>query len=115
MTEQKLQVWWIPQIPMKSFKVDVYSVTEAVRIMNVLANYDLFQYENNVKPDYSNMGGLDIWNEEEQEFWSWDIDFDVTINGERYSEYFEEPEEFLEFLYQNNLTEQQIYNAMNIK
>lgn len=57
-----LQVWWCPQIPMKQhFTVDVATAEEGVKLMNVLANYDLFQFENNVKPDYSNIGGLNRW------------------------------------------------------
>ena len=61
MSEQKhgdLRVWWIPQIPMKPFSVSVESVEEGVKILDVLADYDAFQYENNVKPDYSNGGGI---------------------------------------------------------
>jgi len=61
---KKLQVWWIPQIPMKAFNVDVSSVEEGVKIMAVLANYDIFQYENNIKPDYCNAGGLNQWSED---------------------------------------------------
>ena len=57
----KLQVWWIPQVPMAAFYVPVKSVAMGVKIMTVLANYDRFQYENNIKPDYSNAGGLQIW------------------------------------------------------
>ncbi|PXX41121.1 MULTISPECIES: hypothetical protein [Burkholderia] len=53
-----LQVWWIPQVPMKAFTVPVASIEEAKKILTVLAAYDLFQYENNVKPDYCNAGGL---------------------------------------------------------
>jgi len=56
-----LQVWWIPQVPGKPFTVDVSSVAEAVKIMTVLANYDLFQFHNHVKPDYANAGGLNVW------------------------------------------------------
>ena len=56
-----LQVWGIPQVPMKSFTVDVASVEEAVKLMDVLADYDRFQFENNVKPDYCNAGGLQRW------------------------------------------------------
>jgi hypothetical protein len=59
--EGDLRVWWIPQIPMKAFKVSVASVEEAAKIMEVLAHYDLFQFENKVKPDYSNMGGLEVF------------------------------------------------------
>jgi hypothetical protein len=56
--DTKLKVWWIPQVPMKPFEVDVSSVEEGVKIMEVLAKYDLFQYQNDVKPDYSNAGGI---------------------------------------------------------
>lgn len=59
----KLRVWWIPQVPMKSFYVDVDSVKEGIKIMAVLATYDAFQYANNIKPDYSNTGGLQMFDE----------------------------------------------------
>jgi len=64
MADKKLQVWWIPQVPMKAFTVDVNSVAEGVKIMDVLADYDSFQFENNVKPDYSNMGGISQWSDD---------------------------------------------------
>lgn len=57
----KLRVWWVPQVPMESFKVDVETVAEGVKLMRVLADYDAFQFENNVKPDYSNVGGLQMF------------------------------------------------------
>jgi len=53
-----LRVWWIPQIPMSSFNVPISSLEEGVKLLTVLADYDLFQFENNIKPDYSNMGGI---------------------------------------------------------
>jgi hypothetical protein len=56
-----LQVWWVPQIPMPEFIVDVDTVEEGVKIMDVLAQYDLFQLKHRVKGDYSNMGGLRRW------------------------------------------------------
>jgi hypothetical protein len=56
-----LNVWWVPQVPMKNFSVDVSSVAEGVKIMDVLAEYDLFQLRNNIKPDYCNAGGLRRW------------------------------------------------------
>ena len=59
----KLRVWHVPQLPMKSFKVEVATVEEGVRMMNALADYDLFQYENRIKPDYCNMNGLQMWDE----------------------------------------------------
>lgn len=59
-----LQVWWVPQVPMKAFEVDVSSVAEGVKVMEVLADYDKFQFENRVKPDYCNAGGLRSWCED---------------------------------------------------
>ena len=64
MSEQRLQVWWIPQVPMRSFDVDVASVEEGVKVLKVLEDYDLFQYKHNVKPDYCNAGGLRMWDED---------------------------------------------------
>ena len=109
----KLRVWWIPQVPMTTFYVEVDSVSEGVKIMDVLADYDRFQFENKVKPDYCNAGGLQQWNEEEQEYEDWYIDFDIEIRpGETYEAYFESPEEFLEFLAENSLDEEEVYAAM---
>ena len=54
----KLEVYWIPQVPMKKFRIPVDSPQEACKILDVLAAYDLFQYENNIKGDYCNMGGM---------------------------------------------------------
>ena len=69
MNNKKLRVWWIPQIPMNnSFYVEVKSPEEAKKIMDVLAKYDEFQFNNKIKPDYSNASGL----QELQEDGEWD-------------------------------------------
>ena len=52
------RVWWIPQIPGKAFKVPVESPQQGKWLCDVLADYDLFQYHNHIKPDYSNAGGV---------------------------------------------------------
>lgn len=64
----KLRVWWIPQVPMKAFRVSVASIDEAKLLLSTLAKYDQFQLDNNIKPDYANAGGLEVlegceWNE----------------------------------------------------
>ena len=56
-----LCVWWVPQVPMNAFEVIVDSVEFGVKLLDVLADYDLFQYNNNIKPDYCNVGGLKVW------------------------------------------------------
>ncbi len=65
--QAKLRVWWIPQIPGKPFRVDVDSVKEGVKIMDTLASYDLFQLEHRIKPDYSNAGGLEMFDPSDTE------------------------------------------------
>jgi len=57
----KMKVWWIPQLHGKAFEVNVETVQEGVKIMNTLAEYDLFQFENNIKPDYCNVGGISVF------------------------------------------------------
>lgn len=72
MTESKagdLRVWHIPQIPMKGFRVQVKNKDEAVLVLNTLAQYDLFQLENNIKPDYSNAQGLEVFEDGEWVEW----------------------------------------------
>lgn len=59
----KLRVWWVPQfvarIPM--FYVAINSLAEGVQILNVLADYDQFQLDNKIKPDYCNEGGIEMF------------------------------------------------------
>jgi len=54
----KLRVWWIPQVPMAAFTYPVDSIATGKVLLDVLAKYDAFQYENRVKPDYCNAGGM---------------------------------------------------------
>jgi superinfection exclusion protein gp17 len=68
--EGDLKVWWVPQIPGKPFEVGVESVAQAKFLTEVLANYDLFQFENRIKPDYSNTGGLSVY--EDGEWCDWE-------------------------------------------
>lgn len=91
---KKLRVWWMPQVPMESMKIDVKDIAEAVKIMEVLADYDRFQFENNVKPDYSNEGGVEQEGEDGWEDW----DTESEALG-----YFDNPEEYLEQLWSESL------------
>ena len=54
----KLKVVWIPQVPMASFDVLVETPEEGAKLLDILADYDAFEYENNVKGDYCNSGDL---------------------------------------------------------
>lgn len=56
-----LRVWHIPQVPGKPFHVPVATPQEAKKILDVLAKYDQFQFEHNIKPDYCNAAGLEVY------------------------------------------------------
>jgi len=70
MSAAHLLVWWIPQIPGKPFHVPVSTPAEAQKLLTVLADYDIFQLENNIKPDYCNAGGLEEFQNGEWAEWS---------------------------------------------
>lgn len=95
--EKKMRVWWCPQIGHGlSFYVPVKTVEEAKRLMDTLAAYDQFQFENNIKPDFCNAGGLQVWDEENQEWIDWEYEYD----GDYYDnvdEYFDGNEEMEKF------------------
>ena len=81
--EGDLQVWWIPQFLMKAFHVSVASPKEAAKILIVLGEYDLFQYQNKIKPDYCSVGGLNVFENGEWVIWYDDKtrkDIDELIN-----------------------------------
>ena len=80
MENGSLKVWWIPQVPMKAFEVPVKDLHEAKKIMDVLADYDRFQFENRVKPDYCNAGGLMVWDER----------IDPDEKGEKWCDWYDE-------------------------
>lgn len=83
-----LRVAHFPQIPCKPFHVDVNSVEDGVRMMHTLAQYDLFQLKHHIKPDFSNVSVLEMFDTDEQEWVSW---FDETTG-------IDDPNEYLAFL-----------------
>ncbi len=83
---EKFRVWHIPQIPGEGFRVSVKSPEEAIKVMDILANYDLFQLENNIKPDYSNAQGFEVF--EDDEWCEW-----YSGDGEDIREYAENLQE----------------------
>jgi hypothetical protein len=79
-SQEKLKVWWIPQVPGQRFEVPVKTIDEAVLLLTALADYDKFQYEQNVKPDYSNAGGLLVFEEKDQEWLDWENEEGESID-----------------------------------
>jgi len=67
--EGDLCVWHIPQVPGKAFQVPVASVQEGKKVDKILCDYDEFELRNRIKGDYSNAGGLNVF--EGGEWVSW--------------------------------------------
>ena len=85
--ENKLRVWWIPQVPMKSFYVPVNTPEEGKNVMDILAAYDAFQLQNRIKPDYCNMGGLQMYDPETATWKDWYL--------ETNDDYFDDVDEYI--------------------
>lgn len=81
--ELKLRVWWFPPFPGPMFTVPINNpygasvadipegmLTQAKLVLATLARYDLFHLENNIKGDYANVGGLEVWDDGEWVEWS---------------------------------------------
>ena len=95
--EKKMRVWWCPQIGHGlSFYVPVKTVEEAKRLMDTMSAYDQFQFENNIKPDFCNAGGLHVWDEEEQDWIDWEYEDDGNYY-DNVDEYFDGNEEMERF------------------
>ena len=90
---EHLRIAHYPQIPCEPFYVEnISDLQEASRIINILADYDLFQFENHIKPDYSNVCLLEKWNEEEQKWEDWSDEETGIDNVDEYLEYLKEEE-----------------------
>ncbi len=50
----------IPQVPGTAYVVEASTREEAQRISDILVNYDLFQYEQRIKPDYCNASMVEV-------------------------------------------------------
>lgn len=91
-----LRVWWIPQVPMTAFIVPVRSEREALLILDTLGRYDLFQLENNIKPDYCNAGGVEIYEDDQWTDWHKDDETGRWSDFDEYADCVLRPEEAIE-------------------
>lgn len=86
----QMRIWHIPQIgaEVPTFYVGVETLKEASKLLNVIWDYDNFQHENKIKPDFCNASGLQVYDGKEWEEWEGEID----------GEYFEEIDAYINFL-----------------
>ena len=89
MIMSKLRVWWIPQVGAisEAIYVPVQSVEEGKKVLDILAAYDAFQLQNRIKPDYSNAGGLQIYNPEIADYEDWYLETE--------DDYFDDVDEYI--------------------
>lgn len=78
----KFKAWYIPQVPMKAFEVERGTAVEAQAALDLITAFSIFEFENKVKPDYSDTGGVAEWDETEQEW----IDHDPEVEPQPPSE-----------------------------
>lgn len=70
----ELRVWHNCQVGrVTHFYVDVATYQEGQKICDVLGQYDLFQLEHNIKPDFANANGIAHRHPELTEGEWWDI------------------------------------------
>ena len=99
MVDNKLRVWWIPQVwSSKTFYVPVQSVVEGKKILDILAVYDGFQLQNNIKPDYCNVGGLQMLMDGELVDWYQETEDDYFEDLDEYCDQCDEAKELKEFV-----------------
>lgn len=87
----KLKVSHFPQVPCKSFEVEVPNEQIAYMLDEVLAQQHIFLYNNQIIPDYSNVIIVEMWNENEQEwedYWNEDEAMEWNELIQTYSHYF---------------------------
>lgn len=94
----KLRVWWIPQVGSSNrFYIPVKSVEEGKKVMDLLAAYDMFQLQNNIKPDFCNVGGLQMFVDGEWEDWYLETEDDYFDDVDEYCKKCERSEEIDNF------------------
>jgi len=64
----RFKAWYIPQVPMKAFEVERPTAVEAQAALGLLTDFSIFEFENKVKPDYYDAGGVVEWDEATQEW-----------------------------------------------
>jgi len=80
----QLQISYIPQVPGKPFTKAVKDLAEAKIVADTLTEFSNFEYENNIKHDYSDALDLEMFEDGEWVTWYDDEgrDFSEWMNDE---------------------------------
>lgn len=60
----RFKIFYIPQVPMPAFEREYEDFETAKEVLNAIINFSIFEYDNNVKPDYSDVAGISFYDEE---------------------------------------------------
>lgn len=75
--EGDFRVWYIPQVPMAAFTVDVSDYATGRELLEVLGRFSLYEYIHRVKGDYADAGGISRWESDGYGGFDWcDVDED---------------------------------------
>lgn len=77
--EGALRIYYIPQIPMPAFRVEVANLATAHIVLDTIISFSVFEFENNIKPDYSDAGGIERWESDGYGGYDW---FEVNQEDE---------------------------------
>lgn len=80
----KLRVYYII-LGAKTYHQEVSSVEEAKLVIDSIARFVNFQIDNNVFPDHCSTAGLEVWDEEENDYVDW-----YDEDGNSFDEHFED-------------------------
>lgn len=79
------RVWWNPQVGRcKLFYIPVRSPEEGKMVLDILSAYDYFQFNNKIKGDFCNTGGLQMYCDGEWCDWHYDDNLIYTEDVDEY-------------------------------
>jgi len=79
-----LRVVYIPQVPMKAYVVELpsgYTLEQAKVVLDAVVGLSIFEFENKVKPDYSDCSAIERWELDSGDDYAW-----FWIDEEEYEE-----------------------------
>ena len=78
------RAWYIPQIPMKAFYGPLRdSYERAAEDLEIITDFSIFEFENNVKPDCADVGGVEYL-DRDGDWAEWDPDFPEECAADAY-------------------------------
>lgn len=81
----RYRLWYVPQIGMGRFyEQDFNDLTTAAIALNTIYKVAIWEYENHVKSDFANIGGVRFFDEQEQ-LWI-DVDAEELDYDDDYAE-----------------------------